>query len=328
MAHRTITNPLPQFQPISAFGPSVAGSPQVETTTIFDALVIDVIVNETHPEFSADGYNVGCVKFRILASQFHRPQETLQWAFPIQETIEEFPLINELIRVYGSLRKFYYTRKINLGNRPVHQAFFGLESEMGPGETAQSRIEDYRQSSHATRNLTNQTSSTLGSYFKEMPNVHRLRHDEGDKIFEGRMGQSIRFGTSWKQNSIHKHNFLASTSDQSPNIIIRVGQSTEVAKIPGDKFGRVVENINDDKGSIWMVTDQRVNLSPATKNNSTIHHKSVRTPPPYTGNQIFVNTDRIVLNSKTDRIFMYSAAGNHVITLKDATLDAERDYIS
>ena len=323
MLRRTI-NPLPQFQKTTVFSPTVAGSTQVETSEIFDAVVVDVISNENHNDYSNDGYNMGFIKVRTVASQLYVSQDDLQWAMPEDSTISEYPLINELVQVYESNNKLYYKRKTNVGNNPNHQAIFGLESEMGFHNSPQSQIENRNNAQINPINQDTTPSRTLGSYYKEVPTIRRLRHWEGDTIYEGRMGQTIRFGTSWLDSQINGGLFKAEEIDQSPNVIIRVGQSP-TADVSVD-FGTIVENIDEDLTSIWMVTDQIVPLTAATVSNQAVHHRSVRNAPSkYSGNQILINSGRVVINSKAEKIFMYSGAGTHLTTLGDTTFDMAGD---
>ena len=118
-------------------------------------------------------------------------------------------------------------------------------------------------------------------------------------------------------------------TDQSPMVLIRVGQSTDAVPVPAGDYGVITEDINKDKSSIWMVTDQVIPLLPLTKTLTAMHHRSVRQPPSgYSGNQVVINSDRIVINSKGESIFMYSGNSIHTTTVRDTTADMGGDYIS
>lgn len=324
----TVRNPSPQYESTSnPLSPPLAGSSSSETEWIVEAVVVDVIVNEEHPECSTDGYNVGCVKFRLIKDNFFRPTEVLHWAFPIDANVEEFPLKNEIVHIFESLNRFYYTRKINLGNRSTHQAYFGLDSEMSVRTSVDEQRRQIQSSNYAPINQTAQLES-LGEYFQDLPNVLRLRHWEGDKIIEGRSGHSIRFGTAWMDPRINRNAFIATNENQSPNILMRIGPSLTALRTTETYAARVVEDINDDDTSMWMVSDQNVPLKVSTIDNSLIHGRSIPDYPRiFNGNQFIVNTGRLILNSKTDKILIHSAKGFHVTTLLDSTMDVERDNV-
>ena len=44
------------------------GTSYQETFQIEEAVVIDVVTNDTHPDYDTDGYNVGAVRFRFINS--------------------------------------------------------------------------------------------------------------------------------------------------------------------------------------------------------------------------------------------------------------------
>jgi hypothetical protein len=65
----------------NAFNPFVPnGSSFTQTSTVHEAVVVDVIVNDTHEAYGADGYNVGAIQFRFLKSNAFREQGNLSWA--------------------------------------------------------------------------------------------------------------------------------------------------------------------------------------------------------------------------------------------------------
>lgn len=87
-----------------------------------------------------------------------------------------------------------------------------------------------------------------------------------------------------------------------PNIKLSTGHFDVDATI----HKPVIENLNDDKSSIWLITDEIVNFNPS--------HALKATPDEFSGNQIFINTDRLIFNSKTQEILLYAKKGFHVGT--------------
>jgi len=306
---------------------------QTSTDHVQEAIVIDRVVNDKHPQYDGvDGYNVGCVQFRLIKSNQYRDQSTLNWAWPLDSNISEYPLENEIVHIISSLNRFYYTRKVNAAIRVTSQPLFGLEQELSPVEGSAEKVSTFQKSIANPTTLGGTggggagkaQNGVLGRIFKEPnPRVYRLRHDEGDVVYEGRSGHSIRFGASWLPGKDTQ--FIAKNKDQMPNIMIRVGQDPEAVPNIFNEFGLVTEDINKDFSSIYMVTDQFVGLKYSTLDKPW-HTKSIDDfPKKLEGNQIVINTDRFVVNTKTDKIMGHSHLGVHWTTNRDYTTDIGRD---
>jgi hypothetical protein len=307
--------------PFNPFIPRNPTGVQVHEEAQVEALVLDVVLNDKHPEYSMDGYNVGAIKFRTLKTDVFREDSTLNWAFPLDANISEYPLLEEIVLVFRAVNRFYYTRKLNLSNRPTISSLPGLAQELSPPLTPQDKTKTFRQSVASPHKDT--IPATTGRY-KEPVAVYRLRHDEGDVIFEGRSGQSIRMGAAWKANS----NFKSLETEQAPNILLRVGPDQHAQVSTKSQYGLVTEDINKDQSSIYISSDQVISLKFATENNS-VHKASIKDfPNRLAGNQIVINSSRIVLNAKTDKILGHSVKGIHFTTNEDFTVDAGRDYKS
>jgi len=282
-----------------------------------EAIVTDVIVNDSHPDYSDDGYNVGVITCRLLGSEWFKKESSLVNAFPMDANILEYPLINEIVVVYRVLNRLYYTRKLNISNRVTAQPLFGLEEELGAG-SEQDTSQGYYQTQATSKKIdpNDPQKNTLGKYFKDNANVFRLRHQEGDLVIEGRTGNSIRFGMN------------KDVSPQAPNILLRVGQNPSAPRTKNTQFGLVVEDVNEDKTSLWMVTNQLIPIKLSTVGNS-VHFKSVSdAPAQFDGNQLLMNSDRVIINTKKDKVFVNSFNGIHLTSLGDITADADKNYIS
>lgn len=322
-----------QYNPLQPTPPIGLGV-QVQTDQFEEGIVVDVIVNNSHSEYASDGYNVGMVKFRRLVSNAYRAEDQLNWAYPLFANYTRYPLIGEVVYIFSSLNRWYYLSEINVSNRVTAQDLPELVTETDASqENSSQKIEDYRESSISPKKVGDKKVD-IGEYFQDLPNVYRLKYFEGDIIHEGRSGQSIRFGTSWLSGEVtanartKKIPWKSNNKDQSPHILIRVGPSPEQEKTVDGMFGQVLEDINEDKTSIWMVTDQIVPIKLATE-GSGIHRISVSDfPSKFNENQLILNSDRIILNAKKKKIIINSHNGIHMSTLKDVTLDADRDHVT
>ena len=234
----------------------------------YEAVVVDVILDHHHPQYAKkDGYNVGAIKIRIFSVHNSRHDDLLDWADPIESSILEMPLIGELVVVHKILGNFYYTRKVFLAHRMQENGMLQLNNALNNrGNRLKSKIAVTKQEITADKHK-------FGEYFKPDSRVRPLKHFEGDLLIQGRMGQSIRFGSSQME--------LASPG-MAPNIILRTGQGKDIEKTDATKdsiFGLILEDVNKDASSIWMTADQNVPFEPITINAGSFN-RSIQAPPP------------------------------------------------
>jgi len=133
----------------------------------------------------------------------------------------------------------------------------------------------------------------------------------GDSLMEGRYGQSIRFGSTAKSQSEKKNNWSESGDNGDPILIIRNGQS-DVVREP---WVPKVENINNTLSSIYLTSTQK--LSFFTKSNIVDSFALSQTSTPtnpsqYSGNQIVLNSGRLVFNAVNDSIILSSEKSIHL----------------
>ena len=138
----------------------------------------------------------------------------------------------------------------------------------------------------------------LGNTFKQNI-IYPLKHKEGDIIYQGRSGNSIRMGSE-NGEGIY------------PNFKIRNGQRVDINNT--NPISIIEEDINKDKSSIWITSNEAINLSIASKKMDSL----VKPPINFDGEQIILNSDRIILNSKINEILAYSN--------KDILLSANEEF--
>lgn len=302
------------------FVPQRQGTYAVEENSM-EAVVVDVIINSKHPQYASDGYNVGAIQYKTIKTDFYRDSSTLNWALPLESNISDYPLLNEHVIVFPSLNRMYYTRKLNTSNRVTVQALYGVNEELVSTEASTTQLSTLQKSTANPQVVSTEPQSQLGAYFQDNQKIYRLEHDEGDIIFEGRTGQSIRLGAAFLGGNTH---FQASQTDESPNILMRVGQNPSATPTVNTIYGLITEDINQDASSFWMVSDQIVNLTLATPKGSSIKDY----PAKLSGNQVFINTDRLIFNAKQDKVMGFANNGIHWTSGADFTVDTINDYIS
>jgi hypothetical protein len=226
---------------------------------------------------------------------------------PLDSNIKEYPRPHEHVIVATYFGKKYYTQKLNINNS------VNLNKDEGRSLPLDPFVK----------------SPEVQLAFTENTKIRQIKAEEGDIVFNGRFGQSIKFGS----NITRFAKFVGDEPEElpdtgkieSPNIIIRAGQG-DPANLEGeniypwnlDDFPNrpIREDINNDGSSIWITTDQTVPLK------EVVYSKlRNRNAPKLDGNQIILNSDRVVFNAKKSHIFMSAAeaidiSANHMITLQ------------
>jgi len=293
-----------------------AASARSLTSEFYEAIVVDVILDHHHPQYAKkDGYNVGAIKIRIFSVHNGRSDDLLDWADPIESSILEMPLIGELVILHKILGIFYYTRKVFLAHRIQENGMLQLNNALN------SRSEKLKSKIATTKQELTSDKYKFGEYFKPDSRVRPLKHFEGDLLIQGRMGQSIRFGSSQME---------LSSLGMAPNIILRAGQGKDIEKTDATKdsvFGLILEDINKDASSIWMTADQNVPFEPITINAGSFNRSMQAPPQKYGGAQIILNSDSIILDSKKTHILLYSNEEIYLNSFKNTAIDTDSSII-
>lgn len=150
--------------------------------------------------------------------------------------------------------------------------------------------------------------------FVEVSSLSQLQPYAGDVIHEGRFGQSIRFGYTPQNAESSISPSWSSTDSKAPITIIRNGAGTSNGY---NKF--IIEDVNEDDSSIWLGSKQTISLK--TSNKFTL---GVLPPSNYKSPQIVLNSDRIVLNSKSDSVLI---SGGKSVNVSTPNWKADMDVI-
>jgi hypothetical protein len=265
---------------------------------------------------------------------------TTTYAFPLFPNIKHYPLKNEIVWVVQladanvglklSDTSNYYLPPINIWNSQLHNAM----PDENQINTKKDTVNDYQAaeegSSIAVRRADSEgTDVVLGNTFIEdnVIKIHPLLPYEGDIIYEGRFGNSIRFGSTVK-TATHKNDWSSIGNDGDPITILRNGQSYDqraVDKTSGSFWVPCLENINNDQSSIYLTSTQQVPLNltsdiPSSYDETKIAESPV-IPSQYSGNQILLNSGRLVFNAKNDHIILSADKSIHLSTKSSINLD-------
>jgi hypothetical protein len=305
--------------------------------------VLDIILDNTHPRFIEYGEwnSIGTIFYEdvtfptsILGGD--NPVIPNIPAFPIFPNIKQYPLINEITYVIMlpgnnlmdnvNSQVAYYLPPLNIWNSQHHNAV-PVTSTISPNQD-----QDYVETELGSFRRVEDTSTeiNLGKTFKEKIDIHPLLPYEGDTIYEGRWGNSFRLGSTVKNATIpNKWSSIGENGD--PIIILRNGQTSYTS----DSWVPETEDVNNDLSSIYLTSTQQLQLFPSSVNNQSF---SKSTPPTnvgqYEGNQIILNSGRLVFNAKSDSILVLANKSIQLscnetlgVDAKQISLTADKVYL-
>jgi hypothetical protein len=260
-----------------------------------------------------------------------------KFAKPLFPNIRHIPLINEITYVLSfpstntqnprniDLNKisYYYFQPLNIWNTVQQNAFPDPLTEWSNQSDPQSKNISYQQAQAGASINQNAPlpNLNLGNTFSEseIP-IKYLQPYEGDVIYEGRWGNSIRFGsTVLDENPWSKTGF-----NGEPILIIRNGQATSLT----DPWIPTIEEINQDLSSIYLGSYQQLPLNAASTNYSSYPSNEAPTAPDqYEKNQIIITSGRLVLNSSEDHILLSSGKSINLNALNSINIDTDNVII-
>ena len=248
---------------------------------------------------------------RIQVSAGSKDRAVFEYAAPFS-FCRRIPLIGEQILVFKAPSFF------SLGGLANDSIFYYIDPIAIQGSVNYNILPDnnvsyIQPSANYTKavapTVTTNTVFKPGANFKEQ-NIKQLQPYEGETLVEGRFGNSIRigttytnYGTTYQVNPTYK-----TTQDGSPILILRNGTSTAGA---GKTY--VVEDIEKDKSSIYLTSNQTLN---AFKGAQSKVGTGVKLLSQFKDPQIALSSDRIVLNAKRDNIILVSKTDVVVATPK------------
>jgi hypothetical protein len=355
------------------------------------AVVVDIILDETHPIFQQkenlqtnidvdrwpadfkgekpiqgelDFSWVGRALVRLLYSTPSVPKDELIWAYPMDYSVSEYPLINEVVGIFSFRGRVFYTRRLNDKNLPNESVDFAVNEAI----SSDINTELYKNTEY--EGVKSQTrfkggfgyEGVAGRYYKINNRIRAVKRYEGDLIFESRFGQSIIFRAYDKDRENDSGDpELSEYKDGggNPMIIIRNRQrkllkydekspeelnltsSPNEATIKGtaeekNAGGFIEPNINHDGSSIYITTGQTI-----SKWVTTCYKKMFGTGeevpefegtttfkyPILNGDQIVVQSDRLILSARYGEQFHYSKNRYAVVTDSEYTVDAHDQIV-
>jgi len=290
------------------------GNPKQEVSFIFKGVVKDVITDNEHP-LVEDGTipfgRIGYIQFLPMNNKFSSAGDGF-FAAPYDKNFNTIPVKNERVDVMETTTGYVYRRNSSTLS-PYTDGVGDTFSKIF--NTVKGESDNSAGSYNSTSNtgIANKTdsgddeTSGFGEYFEAEQNesIHQLKLFEGDTVIQSRFGQSIRFsGYNNSERKLH------------PSIIIRNRENNNSQNELG-LAEHIEEDINKD-GSIVSLTSGEFKLdfqpgvvSDKGSSNFDTKPKSFDDyPSELKGDQILINSGRVIISSKESEMIFYSK-GNY-----------------
>lgn len=289
--------------------------------------VVSIVLDETHPRFKElGGWNgLGTIEYDISTAPTP-PGQLYSTAKPLDISYKTFPLINEVVYIlslpntnigeFATSKTNYYINTISIWNHPHHNAFPQNSNILPP-----SQQKDYQQTqAGSVRRITDQSTEIfLGRTFKERANIHPLLPFEGDRIIEGRWGNSIRLGSTVKDQN--RWSSIGANGD--PITILRNGQGVQ----SNEGWIPITENINNDDSSIYLTSTQKIPVNVSSTNNYNSYKTKPTAPNQYAGRQVILNSGRLVFNTTEDHLLLSSKKSINLNAVESINFDTTQPIV-
>lgn len=156
---------------------------------------------------------------------------------------------------------------------------------------------------------------------KSMKIINPLQIFEGDDLWQGRNGQSIRFSKSNETvnspgTGVYEKSPTWKGGNDDPILIINLRTGI------GNGLKYDIEDISKDPSNIYLTTKQKLNsFKPGFNKNSDV--KQIGN---YSSPQIIINSGRIVINSKDDKLFLIGK-DKSILTAKKVLFQSDKHKV-
>lgn len=283
---------------------------------IQSAEVLEVLLKD-------DVQNYYTIRFKFL----NRPgnnDENFNTAIPLDIHVKSIPVPGEIVLIISAASSFAGNFRLNEGtyyylNIVNIQSNINYNGVPRSSTVPTSNAQSYQNTVLGINSSAIQSAPSRDKKTFELTNVNSLQLFEGDVVVEGRYGNSIRMGSTIKNSSaVSKQPTWVLGSPGDPIIVI-ANSSGQLSK----KSFRI-EDINKDDSSIYLTSTQKLPLRVAGPQTLA----NIKFGPllnNLSGKQIIVNSDRIVLNAKTNEVILSSAKGILVTSKDDIVVESSSE---
>lgn len=277
-------------------------------------LADDVIVyNESDSFGDIDTSALGAILF------YHESTSQNVKAYPFDKNQMTFPIEGETVIIFKIENNHYwlpYSRTIYPNFRELY-SISKLTEEKEVDEISPEKSKNYgRLKKTGITNTTNssQKKQTTQNY-KVNTKPKFLKPYVGDTIITGRTGQSIRFSEFF---------LTEDGKTSSPSIFISNKKSNDSEN---KKIGELIEeDINKDGSSIYIVSGKvKVPFNYKNVSKEKIAFKDFPKDDSFQGNQVYINSDQIILSAKSKEFIVFGKGNTGIITDANFSVDAKKE---
>lgn len=252
--------------------------------------------------------------YGAITYEFENTFDVEDYAFPFDKNNFTFPIKGETVII---LKMFNQTFWLPYTNTPysnyrrdeiTYQATRPVDTD-GKEKSGSSYTEQSK-----TGGKTNNSNQKENIGYTINEKIKFLKPNQGDTIISGRVGNTIRFS---------EFHLTEDGKTSSPSIFIRNKQNPELDSKP---IGELVdEDINKDGTSIYITSNKvKIPFKESIKKQK-IGFKDYPNSKDLSGEQLFINSDRIVLSAKSKEFIIFGKGNTGVITDGRYSIDAEKE---
>ncbi len=254
--------------------------------------------------------------------------DVINGVLPFFPNLKNYPLVNETVLIIGLANKeyknnfnnltFYYLSPLNLWNSNQTNPIPYPTTKVTSNSQGKS-YQEVEQTGNPNKSLeTGNTTFKPGLYFNEDNISNPTFPYEGDYIIDGRFGNSLRFGNTVPNGIVPvQNNWSTSGSIGDPITILTNKKHTEQPT-----FNSITEDINLDGSSAYFTSTQQIPIEVSSQNSYLSYTTPPTTPNQYNGEQIILNSGRLLFNSTQDHILLSSKKSINLNTVESVNIDA------
>jgi len=239
------------------------------------------------------------------------------YAFPFDKNNITYPLIGETVLILNIGNSHYWlpysaTQYPNF-RESLLVSEVGREKNVSTGNS-ESKNKNYTETKTGSTGQTGTPKKSDEKRYKVNEKIKFLKPRSGDTIISGRVGNTIRFSEFF---------LTEDGKTSSPGIFIRNKQNPQ---LDNSKIGTTIdEDINSDGTSIYFTSNKIKVPFKESINKTKVAFKEYPNSEKLTGNQLFVNSDRVILSAKASEFIIFGKGNTGVITDGNYSIDAEKE---
>jgi hypothetical protein len=240
------------------------------------------------------------------------------YAFPFDKNNFTYPIEGETVIVLEIENEHFwlpYSTTLYPNYREDYKTSESSKERKPEKSNTKSTAKDYKEIKQTgTTNTPPPAKKSETKKYKVNEKIKFLKPKEGDTIIQGRVGNTIRFSE-----------FFLTEDDKtsSPSIFIRNKQNPE---LDDKKIGELIEeDVNKDGTSIYLTSGKVKVPFKETIQKTKVGFKEYPSSDDLKGNQLWINSDRIVLSAKAKEFIIFGKGNTGSITDGNYSIDAAKD---